>query len=75
MKCLKVVVELGKANINATTSKFESGISEEGGWTPIALAQYYERNNIANYLESQGATRVTKSSKFCGILPKEDDEW
>ncbi|KAK3264712.1 hypothetical protein CYMTET_26567 [Cymbomonas tetramitiformis] len=43
------------ASLNATTSKFESGIRDEGGWKPIDVAISCGHPTIKELLESHGA--------------------
>lgn len=46
-----------KANVNIKTIKFESGISSEGGKTPLDYATWNKDERIIKLLESNGAER------------------
>ena len=44
LPCIKVCVEMGNnRSINVKTGKYESGISEEGDWTPLDLAYFFRK--------------------------------
>jgi hypothetical protein len=65
-ECVKLLVDAG-ADINQGTSKYESGIAEEGGWTPLDLAVYYKHEDMREYLEAKGARGTGKRGMaFCG---------
>jgi hypothetical protein len=57
-RCVEVLVKHG-APINQATSKYETGISEEGGWTPLDLAIWFKKKDVEMYLTGLGAERGT----------------
>jgi ankyrin repeat protein len=65
-ECVKLLVDAG-ADINQSTSKYEKGISDEGGWTPLDLAVYFKHEDMREYLEAnKGKRGRDDGARFCG---------
>mmetsp|Transcript_30358 Transcript_30358/g.47128 ORF Transcript_30358/g.47128 Transcript_30358/m.47128 type:complete len:274 (-) Transcript_30358:18-839(-) len=65
-EAVKMLVERG-AQVNLQTSKYESGIKSEGGWTPLDLAVNGGNKEIIEYLRAHGAEQARTKLGTCSF--------